>query len=159
MIFFMMPSCGSTIQIEKIDDKIDALNEENERLQEQQENMDRILAAIEANYDAEIKLIQDKIDALKDENDEEERALALEEAKRKLQEAKSRKTLMVYQKGVGFTYQVDTKAITEAEEELEELQENEVVAELEKQIEKLEEAKINKWNLIKPKRLGTAQGL
>lgn len=134
-------------QIEKIDDKIDALNEENERLQEQQENMDRILAAIEANYDAEIKLIQDKIDALKDENDEEERALALEEAKRKLQEAKSRKTLMVYQKGVGFTYQVDTKAITEAEEELEELQENEVVAELEKQIEKLEEAK-NKWSEI-----------
>ena len=134
-------------QIEKIDDKIDALNEENERLQKQQENMDRILAAIEANYDAEIKLIQDKIDALKDENDEEERALALEEAKRKLQEAKSRKTLMVYQKGVGFTYQVDTKAITEAEEELEELQENEVVAELEKQIEKLEEAK-NKWSEI-----------
>lgn len=134
-------------QIEKIDDKIDALNEENERLQEQQENMDRILAAIESNYDAEIKLIQDKIDALKDENDEEERALALEEAKRKLQEAKSRKTLMVYQKGVGFTYQVDTKAITEAEEELEELQENEVVAELEKQIEKLEEAK-NKWSEI-----------
>lgn len=134
-------------QIEKIDDKIYALNEENERLQEQQENMDRILAAIEANYDAEIKLIQDKIDALKDENDEEERALALEEAKRKLQEAKSRKILMVYQKGVGFTYQVDTKAITEAEEELEELQENEVVAELEKQIEKLEEAK-NKWSEI-----------
>lgn len=134
-------------QIEKIDDKIDALNEENERLQEQQENIDRILAAIEANYDAEIKLIQDKIDALKDENDEEERALALEEAKRKLQEAKSRKTLMVYQKGVGFTYQVDTKAITEAEEELEELQENEVVEELEKQIEKLEEAK-NKWSEI-----------
>ena len=82
-------------QIDKIDKKIDALNDENEALEKQQKNMDKILAAIESNYDAEIKLIQDKIDALKDENDEEERALALEEAKRKLQEAKSRKTLMV----------------------------------------------------------------
>lgn len=134
-------------QIDKIDKKIDALNDENEALEKQQENMDKILAAIESNYDAEIKLIQDKIDALQDENDEEERALALEEAKRKLQEAKSRKTLMVYQKGVGFTYQVDSKSIKEAEDELEELQENEVVSELEKQIEKLEEAK-EKWSEI-----------
>ena len=134
-------------QIDKIDEKIDKIQKENEALEKQQENMDMIIAAIESNYDAEIKLIQDKIDALQDSNDEEERALALEEAKRKLQEAKSRKTLMVYSKGVGFTYQVDTKAIKEAEDELEELQENEVVAELEKQIEKLEEAK-EKWSEI-----------
>ena len=109
--------------------------------------MDNILAAIESNYDYEISLIQDKIDALQDANDEEQRALELEEAKRKLQEAKSRKTLLVYTKNAGFTYQVDTKSIAEAESELEELQENEVVAELEKQIDALEEAK-DKWSQI-----------
>ena len=134
-------------QIEKIDDKIEAIQDENEALEKQLENMDDILAAIENNYDAEIQLIQDKIDALQDENDEEERALALEEAKRKLQEAKSRKTLQVYEKGKGFVYTVDSKAIKEAEEELEDLQNDAIIEELEKQIEKLEEAK-DKWSEI-----------
>lgn len=134
-------------QIDKIDDTIEKINKEIDLLEKQQENMDNILAAIESNYDYEISLIQDKIDALQDANDEEQRALELEEAKRKLQEAKSRKTLLVYTKNAGFTYQVDTKSIAEAESELEELQENEVVAELEKQIDALEEAK-DKWSQI-----------
>lgn len=134
-------------QIEKIDEKIDAINEENEALEKQQENMDDILAAIENNYDAEIEKIQEKIDAIQEENDEEERALALEEAKRKLQEAKSKKTLQVYQKGLGFTYQVDTRAIKEAEDELEKLQDQAVIDELQKQIDLLEEAK-KKWSEI-----------
>lgn len=134
-------------QIEAIDDKIDAINEENEALEKQLDNMDDIIKAIEDNYDIEIQKIQDKIDALQDENDEEERALKLEEAKRKLQEAKSRKTILQYEKGKGFVYTVDTNAIKEAEEELEGLQDEEIIHQLEKEIEKLEEAK-QKWSEI-----------
>lgn len=134
-------------KIEKIEDTIDAINNEIDALEKQKDNLDDIIEAIERNYDAEISKIQEKVDALNDENDEQERAIALEEAKRKLQEAKSRKTVQVYTKNAGFVYQVDTKAIKEAEDELEELQKNEVVAELEKQIDKLEEAK-EKWSEI-----------
>lgn len=134
-------------QIDDIDDKIDAINKENEALKKQKDNLDDILAAIENNYDYEISLIQDKIDKLQDANDEEEKAIALEEAKRKLQEARSRKTILLYQKGKGFTYVQDQKAIKESEEELEKLQEEAVIDELQDQIDKLEELK-NKWSEI-----------
>ncbi len=134
-------------KIDKIDDTIGKINEEIDLLEKQQTTMDDIIKAIENNYDYEISLIQDKIDALQDANTEEQKALELEEAKRKLQEAKSRKTLQVYTKNAGFTYQIDIKAIKEAESELAELQENEVVNELEKQIDALEEAK-EKWSQI-----------
>ena len=134
-------------QIDKIDKKIEKIEEENEALEKQRETYDDILGAIESYYDARKQEIQDEIDKLKDSNDEQERALELEEAKRKLQEARSRKTKLIYQKGIGFTYQTDETAIKEAEETLENLQEDEIIRRLEEELELLDE-ELEKWQEI-----------
>ena len=59
--------------------------------------------------------------------------------------------MQVYEKGKGFVYTVDDNAIKEAEKELENLQaemhQDAIIAELEAQIDKLEEAK-QKWSEI-----------
>ena len=127
-------------KIEKIDDSIEKINEETEALEKQQDTFNLILSAVDNYYDKRKQALQDEIDKLRDANDEEEKALQLEKAKAALKEAQSRKTLMVYKKGVGFTYEVNQKSISEAQEELEDLQDDEVVSRLEEQIELLEKA-------------------
>lgn len=131
-------------EIEEIEDKTSAIEKQNDKLKDQLDVYDDIISAVTNNIDIEIDAIDDKIDKLRDANDEEERGIALEEAKRKLLEARSRKTKLVYTKNAGFTYQTDSKAISEATSELESLQQEELINSLEKEKELLEENK-QKW--------------
>ena len=67
-------------EIDKWKDKIDVIEKNNDKLNEQKDKYDSILSAIQKVYDDEIKKankkkdsIQDVIDAMSDENDEYER--------------------------------------------------------------------------------------
>lgn len=131
-------------EIDDIDDKTSAIEKQNDKLKDQLDIYDDIISAVTNNIDIEIDAIDDKIDKLRDANEEEEKALALEEAKRKNLEANSRKTKLVYQEGKGFVYEKDEKAIKESESELENLQEEALIDSLEKEKELLEENK-QKW--------------
>ena len=130
---------------EELDKLIDKLKEANDTLQNDLDGMDSVLAVIDRVYADEIKLIQDKIDALDEANDAKEKEIALEEARIALEEARSRKSLLVYQKGLGFTYHTDDRAIKEAESNLADLEaqaESDAIKEaLEKQKEDIQELK------------------
>lgn len=129
-------------KLDDIDDLIEKLNKANDALEAQQDNLDGILDVIDNVYETEINLIQEKIDALDKANDEEEKAIALEKARAALEEARNRKSIMVYEKNKGFVYKVDDSAVKEAEDNLAELEEeaksDAIKKALEDQIEALE---------------------
>lgn len=148
-------------EIEKIDDQIEAINEENDALNKQKDEYDKILSVVQEVYDKEIEslqnqqeAIQDKIDALQKANDEEDRALALANARYALEKAQQQRTRLVYNGAEGFVYQTDPEAIRNAKKELKDAELENTVAALEdekealdKTIETLEEYK-EKWSDI-----------
>lgn len=134
-------------EIDKIDEKIDALNDANDALQDQLDTYDGILSVVENVYQAEIDAIQAKIDALDDANDAKEKELALEEAQRKLEEARSRKNIYQYTADRGYVYTVDDKAIKEASDEVDTANADKIKAELQEQIDLLDKMK-EKWSEI-----------
>lgn len=127
--------------------KIDALNDQNDALNEQKDNMDFAIDAITRVYDAEIDRIQGIIDGLKDANDERERTLALEQAKYELEKAYSQRVKKIYTEGKGYTYEVDYDAIKDAQKTYNDTELDVKTDELQKQIETLEEFK-KKWQEI-----------
>ena len=126
-------------QIGKTEDLIDNLEKENELLQGQLDGYDSALSAIDRFYQKEIDAIQEKIDAMDEANKAAERELALEKAKEALQNARNNRTVLQYQKGVGFVYTTDEKAIKEAEENLADAEQDIVRAGLEAEIAQLEQ--------------------
>lgn len=134
-------------QIDGFDDLIDNLNDVNDALQEQLDGLDDILAVVNNVYGDEIDLIQEKIDALDAANDAAERELALEEAKKKLEEARNSRTILQYTADRGYIYTTDERAIKEAEDEVDEANAEKIKAELEDQIKLLEEMR-DKWGEI-----------
>lgn len=134
-------------QIDGFDDLIDNLNDVNDALQEQLDGLDDILAVVNNIYGDEIDLIQEKIDALDAANDAAERELALEEAKKKLEEARNSRTILQYTADRGYIYTTDERAIKEAEDEVDEANAEKIKAELEDQIKLLEEMR-DKWGEI-----------
>lgn len=122
-------------KLDGLDDEIEGLEKVNKLLEDQKDNLDDVLSAMKDVYQSEIDVLQDKMDALDKVNEKSEAELRLEEAKRKLLEAKSRKTKMIYQKGVGFTYQTDESAIKDAESELDEANAEKVKQGLQDQID------------------------
>lgn len=125
-------------QEDKIDSQIDGLKETNELLEKQKSNLDGIISAMDAVYEAEIKDLKAKQDALDDAVDKQKEELALEEAKRKLLEANSRKTLGIYEKGKGIVYRQDEKAISEATSEYEQANADKAKADLQDKIDLIE---------------------
>lgn len=135
--------------------------DQNKNLEKQLDNYDKILSAINNVYDTQINAykeeqnaIQEKIDALKDANDEEDRSIALANAKLALEKAQQQRTRLVYTEDQGFVYRQDEQAIRDARKELKDVELENTIADLEKEkeafddlIEKLEEYK-EKWSEI-----------
>lgn len=147
-------------EIDKWQDKIDAIEKSNDELNKQKDKYDSILSAIQKVYDDEIKKankkkdsIQDIIDAMSDENDEYERQKKLQEAIYNLNKANSQKTKYLLKDGQ-FVYSTDNSAIRDAQDSLHDAQYDVDVANLKKQqddidnyIDTLNEFK-DKWNEI-----------
>ena len=147
-------------EIDKWQDKIDAIEKSNDKLNEQKDKYDSILSAIQKVYDDEIEKankrkdsIQDIIDAMSDENDEYERQKKLQEAIYNLNKANSQKTKYLLKDGQ-FVYSTDDSAIRDAQDSLHDAQYDVDVANLKKQqddidnyIDTLNEFK-DKWNEI-----------
>lgn len=147
-------------EIDKWQDKIDAIEKSNDKLNEQKDKYDSILSAIQKVYDDEIEKankrkdsIQDIIDAMSDENDEYERQKKLQETIYNLNKANSQKTKYLLKDGQ-FVYSTDNSAIRDAQDSLHDAQYDVDVANLKKQqddidnyIDTLNEFK-DKWNEI-----------
>lgn len=147
-------------EIDKWQDKIDAIEKSNDKLNKQKDKYDSILSAIQKVYDDEIEKankkkdsIQDIIDAMSDENDEYERQKKLQEAIYNLNKANSQKTKYLLKDGQ-FVYSTDNSAIRDAQDSLHDAQYDVDVANLKKQqddidnyIDTLNEFK-DKWNEI-----------
>lgn len=147
-------------EIDKWQDKIDAIEKSNDKLNKQKDKYDSILSAIQKVYDDEIEKankkkdsIQDIIDAMSDENDEYERQKKLQEAIYNLNRANSQKTKYLLKDGQ-FVYSTDNSAIRDAQDSLHDTRYDVDVANLKKQqddidnyIDTLNEFK-DKWNEI-----------
>lgn len=94
------------VAIEAIDAEIEAL--END-LEKQNDLLDEAIARYE-----------EENDALEDQEEIQEKLLAIEEARKKLAEAKNNK-VRVYREGKGFVYETDFDAVAEAQSELDSL--------------------------------------
>lgn len=148
-------------EIDLWQDKIDALEDANDKLNEQKDNYDSILSAVSSVYDKEIDrlneqkdAIQDQIDALKDKNDELDRQKQKEEALYNLQRAQQQRTKKIYVEGHGYIYREDSDAIKDAQKDLDDITNEELTDALEKEQEKLQESidilnqYKDKWNEI-----------
>lgn len=89
-------------EIDKIQDQIDAIEKQNDALNEQKDNYDKILSVVSNVYDKEIDrlnkqkdAIQDQIDALNDKNDALDLQKRKEEALYALEKAQSQRTKKV----------------------------------------------------------------
>lgn len=89
-------------EAQKWQDKIDALNDENDLLEKQKDDYDSILSAVDQVYQDEIDrlneqkdLLQDKIDAINDENDALELQRKKQEALIALDKARQQKNIKV----------------------------------------------------------------
>ncbi len=134
-------------EIDTWQDKIDALNKENDNLNDQKDKMDSAIDAITKVYDTEIDRIQGIIDGLKDANDERERTLALEKAKYELERAYNQRVKKIYKEDQGFVYEADYESIRDKKDTLANAELDIKTAELQKQIDALEEFK-NKWQEV-----------
>lgn len=129
------------------DDKIDKIEAEKK--------------AMEDRYDAEIDKIDNVIDSLEKENDQKQLALNIAKAEKELAEAQRKRNIGVLQANGTISYQADPEAITEAQNNLNELYLKRTTEALEQQKEILQknkeiesdnyDAKINNLNADKDK--------
>ena len=126
-------------QIEKQEKAIDSLEKENELLEERIDYYDGALSAIDRYYKKQIEKLDEQKDALAGNNKEEEIALNLEKRRQELAEARSRKTIGLYQKGKGVVYTQDQSAIKTAEENLADARRQKEEADIDAKIDKLKE--------------------
>lgn len=129
------------------DDKIDKIEAEKK--------------AMEDRYDAEIDKIDSVIDSLEKENDQKQLALDIAKAEKELAEAQRKRNVGVLQANGTISYQADPEAITEAQNNLNELYLKRTTEALKQQKELLQknkeiesdnyDAKINNLNADKDK--------
>lgn len=135
-------------EIDKWQEKINSLEDTNNKLNDNLSNMDSALDAIDKVYDKEIDRIQAIIDGLKDANDERDRTLALEKAKYELEKAYNNRVKKLYVEGRGYIYDVDYDAIKDAQQTYDNAELDLKTAELEKQISELQKFK-DMWDNVK----------
>jgi chromosome segregation ATPase len=141
--------------------KIDALNDQNDILNDQKDNYDKILSAVSNVYDKEIDrlneqkdLLQDQIDALNDKNDALDLQYRKEQALYALQKAQQQRTRKLYVEGKGYIYDTDNEAIRDAQKDLDDITNEELINSLQKEQDKIQESidilekYKEKWNEI-----------
>lgn len=141
--------------------KIDALNDQNDILNDQKDNYDKILSAVSNVYDKEIDrlneqkdLLQDQIDALNDKNDALDLQYRKEQALYALQKAQQQRTRKLYVEGKGYIYDTDNEAIRDAQKDLDDITNEELINGLQKEQDKIQESidilekYKEKWNEI-----------
>lgn len=135
-------------EMDRIQEKIDSIESENDLLNSNLSNMDSALSAVDKVYDTEIDRIQAIIDGLKDANDERDRALALEKAKYQLEKAYNNRIIKQYIEGKGYVYTVDFEAIRDAQKSYDDAELDLKTSELSKQVSELEKFKAQ-WDSVK----------
>lgn len=141
--------------------KIDALNDQNDALNDQKDNYDKILSAVSNVYDKEIDrlneqkdLLQDQIDALNDKNDALDLQYRKEQALYALKKAQQQRTRKLYVEGKGYIYDTDNEAIRDAQKDLDDITNEELINSLQKEQDKIQESidildkYKEKWNEI-----------
>ena len=141
--------------------KIDVLNDQNDALNDQKDNYDKILSAVSNVYDKEIgrlneqkDLLQDQIDALNDKNDALDLQYRKEQALYALQKAQQQRTRKLYVEGKGYIYDTDNEAIRDAQKDLDDITNEELINSLQKEQDKIQESidildkYKEKWNEI-----------
>lgn len=135
-------------EMDRIQEKIDSIESENDLLNSNLSNMDSALNAVDKVYDKEIDRIQAIIDGLKDANDERDRALALEKAKYQLEKAYNNRIIKQYIEGKGYVYSADFEEIRDAQKSYDDAELDLKTSELSKQISELEKFKAQ-WDSVK----------
>lgn len=141
--------------------KIDVLNDQNDALNDQKDNYDKILSAVSNVYDKEIgrlneqkDLLQDQIDALNDKKDALDLQYRKEQALYALQKAQQQRTRKLYVEGKGYIYDTDNEAIRDAQKDLDDITNEELINSLQKEQDKIQESidildkYKEKWNEI-----------
>ena len=134
-------------QIDGYDDLIDKIDEASDKLNKQKDNLDGILSAIYKVYDDRIDdlnkqsdAIQEQIDLLNDENSALDLQYRKQQALAALDKAKRQRTKKIYIEGQGYVYKQDEEAIREAEKNLQDIQNEELIASLNKEKDALADA-------------------
>jgi len=134
-------------EAQKWQDKIDALNDENDLLEKQKDDYDSILSAVDQVYQDEIDrlneqkdLLQDKIDAINDENDALELQRKKQEALIALDKARQQRNVKIYTEGRGYFYDIDQDAYKDAQQNLQDIKNEEVIKKLEDEQDALDDS-------------------
>lgn len=125
-------------QLEAIQDKIDALEKEQEAFEE---NIEAQIDALEKQKDETEEYWDAQIDAIKDANDALEENMELQRLQEALANAKSQKVKVL--KGGRFVYAEDEEAISKAEQELADYEQQLAVQRQIEELEKLKEEALN----------------
>lgn len=134
-------------EAQKWQDKIDALNDENDLLEKQKADYDSILSAVDQVYQDEIDrlneqkdLLQDKIDAINDENDALELQRKKQEALIALDKVRQQRNVKIYAEGRGYFYDIDQDAYKDAQQNLQDIKNEEVIKKLEDEQDALDDS-------------------
>lgn len=134
-------------EAQKWQDKIDALNDENDLLEKQKDDYDSILSAVDQVYQDEIDrlneqkdLLQDKIDAINDENDALELQRKKQEALIALDKARQQRNVKIYTEDRGYFYDIDQDAYKDAQQNLQDIKNEEVIKKLEDEQDALDDS-------------------
>ena len=134
-------------EAQKWQDKIDVLNDENDLLEKQKDDYDSILSAVDQVYQDEIDrlneqkdLLQDKIDAINDENDALELQRKKQEALIALDKARQQRNVKIYTEGRGYFYDIDQDAYKDAQQNLQDIKNEEVIKKLEDEQDALDDS-------------------
>lgn len=127
-------------QIDGYDDLIDKIDESSDKLNQQKDDLDGILSTIYKVYDDRIDdlnkqsdAIQEQIDLLNDENSALDLQYRKQQALAALDKAKQQRTKKIYSEEKGFFYTQDEDDIREKEKELQDIQNEELIASLNKE--------------------------
>lgn len=139
-------------QNEVLQERLDILNETKGKIEDSISAASNIVQsqinvlteqkeATEEYWDSQINAINEQKDALTKANEEIENQLALEKAQYELEKAKNQNTSKIYREGQGFVYEADQEAIRDAQEEVDNQEYNSAIYKLEVELEGLENAK------------------
>ncbi len=133
-------------EIDKINDTINGIEKQNDLLQKQKDNYDKILSVVDSVYEKQIKsledekqLLQDKIDEINDANSALDLQYRKEQALYELKRAQEQRTKLVFN-GDEFVYQTDQTAIRDAQKNLQDIENEEIVDKLEKEQDAIQES-------------------
>lgn len=117
----------------RVDSIISEIDDEIAKLEEQKDSKQNEITEIENQRKKDEEWYDNEIAKLKEINEEQERSNELEEARQELEKARNQKSLRIWKAGVGWTWEVDTEAVKEAEEKLNDLEKENAINDLEKE--------------------------